>query len=190
MKKTKGLTATSLRSLLIFILIVLISAVSFGFYQAQVWLKEFAVSTEQAIDNSKSSTMSSEGISDLQSNLDSQKNNIDKAAAVLITGADYQSQLIKDLDKYASITGISITNYSIPETTNTAAISNNITGIISKYITITIQNPVSISNLIKFLALIETNLPLMQINGINLSQSSDNSSVEINPITIEIYTRQ
>lgn len=188
MKKTKTLTATSLRSLLIVALLLTIAATCFGFYQAKESLKEFATTVGQTIASSEPSTMSDSGISALEQALTARQDSIDKAAALSIPAADYQSQAINDLTKYASDTEITITNYSVPDAVKIAPTGAGLSGIESKYLTFTIQNPVRINSLIKFLSLVETNLPKMQLTGINLTQSSNSDMVNIDPLIVEIYT--
>lgn len=185
MKKSKIMTATSLRAILVVTLLIAIGATGYGFYQAQIWLKNYATTVGQTIGSSKSGTMSSDGLSDLEQALESQQPSIDKAAAVTVLGANYQSQAISDLTVYANKTGINVTNYSVSDTIST---STGITGITPKYLSVTLQNPIKMDSLLQFLSLVETNLPKMQLTGISLSQSSESDSVNVDPLIIELYT--
>lgn len=185
MKKPNKLTATSLRTILIIGLLIIISATCYGFYQAQVWLKDYATTVSQTINSSKSGTMSPEGLASLEKALVSRQASINKAAAITISSANYQSQAISDLTAYASRTNITITDYSIADITPT---SSTIIGVTSKYIKITLQNPIKTESLLQFLSLIETNLPKMQPIGVSLSQASDKNEVNVDPLTIELYT--
>ena len=185
MKKSKIMTATSLRAILVIILLIAIGATGYGFYQAQIWLKKYATTVGQTIGSSSSGTMSSDGLLALEQVLASRQSSIDKAATVTVLGANYQSQAISDLTVYANKTGINITNYSVSDTTPTSA---GIAGITPKYLSVTLQNPIKTDSLLQFLSLVETNLPKMQITGISLSQSSDITNINVDPLIVELYT--
>jgi len=189
MKKAKTMTAVSLRTILVIALLITIAASCLGFYQAQGQLREFAVTVGQIIGNSKSGTTSPDGLIALQQQLAARQTSIDKAASVTVAGTGYQSQAIKDLTKYATDTGITITNYTASDVATTATATTEIFGIKSKYLTITLQNPVKMNSLVKFLSLVETNLPKMQLTGISLSQADGNSMVSVDPLTIGVYTK-
>jgi hypothetical protein len=184
MKKTRKFDSASLRTILIAALIIAIGASCYGFYIAQNWLKDYATTVEKSINGSKSGDISPESIASLNQALSSRQTSIDKAAAVTISSANYQSQAISDLNTYASKTNITITDFS---TTDVTQNSSTLIGVIPKYIKITLQNPTRTESLLQFLSLIETNLPKMQPTGISLNQAST-GTVNVDPLTIELYT--
>ena len=184
MKKSNKLTPTSLRTILITVLIIAIGATCYGFYKSQIWLTKYATSVGQTINSSKYGTMSPEGLAALEQVLTNRQASIEKAAAIVVSRANYQSQAISDLNIYAAKTNITITDYSVADTIIT---NSTIGGITSKYLKISLQNPIKMEDFLQFLSLIETNLPKMQLTGISLSQASENM-INIDPLTIELYT--
>lgn len=132
-------------------------------------------SPEQLIDN----TALPEGISN-------------KISALSVTKSDYQDQAIKDLNKYAALSQVTIENgFNFISTTPLSATDNFSLGHLSpEPVTITIANPVPLSNFLKFIKLIETNLPLMQLTGIDINRYQDSGTdIVTGPLTIEVLTR-
>ena len=179
--KKSNMKASSLRSIMIVFLLLAVGLSAYGFYLAQGWLNNFAIAS-QVVSKSTASSTSSQGISQLQAALSERQTAIDKTNAFTVSSQDYHSQAISDLTKYAVSTGVLISDYNAPNpiTTDTKL----------SYITIKFNNPVQTSNLIKFLKLIETNLPKMQISGITLRDNpSTIGTVNVDPLTIEVYTK-
>lgn len=173
MKKSK-MSATSLRIILIVTIVLLIGSMGAGFYFAQKWLNNYAIETK----SNSTSGMSASDIVLASNKYKEYVNNYQtmatKADSFSVVTANIQSQTMKDVDKYASITGVTVSNYNFSG-------SNAI---------ITIKNPVKFTNFIQFLKLIENNLPKMQPNGVEIKYvqgSSDNITVE--PLTIKLFTR-
>ena len=174
--------ASSLRSFMVVFLFLAISLSAYGFYLAQGQLNDFAISVGQVVSKSTASSTSSQGISQLQAALSEKQTAIDKTNAFTISSQDYQSQAISDLTKYATNTGVLISDYNVSSPTTTDAKLS--------YITIKFSNPVQTSSLIKFLKLIETNLPKMQVSGITLRDNpSKVGTVNVDPLTIGVYTK-
>ena len=181
MKKTNT-KASSLRSIMVILLLLAIGLSAVGFYYAQVWLNDFAISVGQVVAKSTANSTSSQGISQLQSIMSSKQTVIDKLNVFTVSSHDYQSQALDDLNKYAANNEISISDFNV---TSPAAAAINV-----KNITIKLTNPVQISSLIKFLKSIETNLPKMQITEITIKDnSSKTGTVNVDPLTIEVYTK-
>ena len=181
MKKTNT-KASSLRSIMVMLLFLAIGLSAVGFYYAQVWLNDFAISVGQVVAKSTTNSTSPQGISQLQSTMSSKQTVIDKLNAFTVSSQDYQSQAISDLNKYAANNEISISDFNVASTTATA--------INVKNITIKLANPVQISSLIKFLKSIETNLPKMQITEITIKDNSSKAgTVNVDPLIIEVYTK-
>ena len=180
--KKSNMKASSLRSIMVVFLLLTIGLSTYGFYLAQCWLNDFAISVGQAVSKSTASSTSSQGISQLQAALSERQTAIDKTNAFTISSQDYQTQAFNDLTKYALNTGVLISDYNVPNPTTTDAKLS--------YITIKFNNPVQTSSLIKFLKLIETNLPKMQVSGITLRDNpSTIGTVNVDPLTIGVYTK-
>jgi hypothetical protein len=182
MKKSK-LTATSLRSFMIFVIILAMLLACGGFYLAQNQLDSFSSEVTTAVAQATTGgNKNTSAIARLKNDIKNNKAVFDKAAAIKAPTQTVQDQTMKDLNLYAARTGISIKDYSFGQPANAAAVSG------LSYVTISINNPVLFSNLIKFFQAIETNLPKLQLTGINLNSSSS-GYVTSSPLIIGIYTR-
>lgn len=192
MKKTKGgLKATSLRKAMSSAVFIIISTSAVGFYFGQDWLGKYATQVDQTTSGASASGSSSQALSQLQEEIAKNKSVSAKAVSILASSQNYQSKIIDDLNKYASASSISIAGYNLtqPSTAGEDA-SAAISGVKSNFVTITLNNPIPMKNLLQFFKAIETNLPKMQITGINLAPSpSSKDNVTIEPLTIEVYTR-
>lgn len=189
MKKSK-MKATSLRSSMIVIIVIVIALSTVGFYYAQSLLNTFATSVGQVVSKSTAGGGNAHELVVIQEEIAENQAVADKAGLLLVPSQDYQGQIISDLNKYATNTGISITDYKVPKTAITGAKAPVILGVGINYLTITLANPVPIASLIQFFKSIETNIPKIQLTGISITQNQGSSiNVTVDPITIEVFTK-
>lgn len=185
---TSKLNAVTLRGILGTGVVLLIALAAVGFYFAHNWLQEMAVSVSHSVAQSATTDNSVQGLQKLQEELSTRQDIITKANSIFTSTATYQTQAVQDLTAYAETSGITISNYSFPA--SVASSSTAATSIPSTLVTITLKSPVSYTNLLKFMTLIEGNLPKMQITSINLARiAGDNESVKIDQLTVAVYTR-
>jgi len=186
MKKSNKLSATSLRTILRAIVGLIIVLAIAGFYFTQNWLSNYATQTNKVPDSSADNA-SPQALNKIQTEVARNQAYGDKASSMIASSQNYQSQAVKDLNKYASSAGVSIASYSLSQPTTSI---NPIGGLKSGFVTITMDNPVQLKNLLKFFKYIETNLPAMQLTGINITPSQSlNGTVSVQPLIIEVYTR-
>jgi len=179
--------ATTLSIAMTIILLVLGGLIIGGFYYAQDWLRGLSGnSTQSATSVVTDTTIPNQP----QNNTTAQDTVSIKSATLVSSKSDYQTKIQQDLNKYASETGVKIKDYgttSAPQNNTTIQLIN---GVEANYVKVTLENPVTFTNLIKFIKAIETNIPKMKITGINISRSNNSSDlVKVDPITIEVYTR-
>lgn len=188
MKKT-GMTARTLRNILSMLVFVLIALSVVGFYFAQNWLLDFAVSISHTVADSNASGGNLQSLSQLEKELADRQDVIVKASTLIAPVGTYQSQAIQDLNKYAADAGISISNYGFTQPGAATATTKGASG--GSLITATLASPVSYTRLLKFMDSVESNLPKMQISSVNLGRVSggDSDSVRIDQLTIEVYTQ-
>lgn len=189
-KKSK-LTAVSLRKFMTFAIFLIIVLSAVGFYFAQDWIGKYAAQVDQTTSGSSVSGSSPQALTKIQEEITENQASGNKASSLIASSQDPQSQVIKDLNKYASATGISIAGYNLsqPATAGINA-SATIPGLKSSFITITLNNPIPMKKLLQFFKLVENNLPKMQITGINISSpSASGDDVTIDPLTIEVFTK-
>lgn len=176
------MSATKLRAILSFMIVLVFGLAGAGFYFAQNWLKEYSTTVGQSIVDSSSGGNNLSSLEKLQADLQSREDIITKTASIVTSVLTYQDQAIKDLDTYAKATGITIDRYDFSQAATT---STNATSI-----TVILKSPVSYTGLLQFLRAIETNLPKMQVSGISLGRVvGDATMVRADQITVEVYTR-
>lgn len=188
--KKHQIKASLLRTLMLFVIFLIVGLLAGGFYYAQGWLGDFAASSNINSPQQTTNTLNPTDLIQLKNEISSQQITVSKAAGIVTSKQGYNSKIQKDLNKYASIIGITIKNYGSvqpPTVGETTPLFTN--GVQASFVKITLENPVSYTNLIKFMKAIETNLPKMKLTGINLSRAGSGDSVTVDPLIIEVYTR-
>lgn len=188
--KKSTIKATSLRKTMRTVVFLLVIILAGGFYLAQNWLEKFAIETGYT---GTDSTVESDNqtLKQLQTDLDSNKMSVDKSNGMVASSQTYQSQIVEDIKKYASTSGVIISSTNIEESAVSAATSIGVVdGLTPRYISITLGNPVQFTNLMQFIRAIESNLPKMQISNISISPvANSKTGVTVKPITIGVYTK-
>lgn len=185
-KKKQGLKATSLQKTLIAINVLIFVLSWGGFYLFQNWMKTtVADSPYRQQQNRLNET------NQLKNDLNKYKDQIKTSESLVLNNATYKSKITGDLNVYAKQSGL-----SIGQITTTADPSNIISpmlirnGISAKYLLISLNNPMKYTNLLKFISLIETSSPKIQIVNISIDNPVDSSAnVNVKQLIIEVYTR-
>lgn len=182
--------ATTIRTTMSAIIVMTIGLSILGFYFAQDMLKTFEVEVDSVVSRSTLNQASSGQTKMSSEDIAKYTAPYNKALSLTTPIQDYKTTITKDLNQYASINGISITDFSFSSTAimTNATLQNS--GISTNQVTIKLSNPVSFTGLMQFLKSIENSAPKLQLMGINLTSipSSDNN-VTVEPLIIEFYTR-
>ena len=188
--KNKGMKATSTRNILAFLMFVVIAGAAAGFYFGLQTIKTYALDVSHTVSDANASGKNVEQLSELKQALADREPLVAKANSLFATEATYQSQVLKDLQKYASDAGITISNTSFDKqsASDTAPIASAVT---SESVVVTVSSPVSYARLMKFLDELEGNLPKLQVTGISLSRPANATGdlVATDKITITVATR-
>lgn len=193
--KQSAMTASKLRVILSVMVVILIGLSAVGFYFGQDKLRTLAVSVSHRIADSKVSSGDAQSMKKLQADLATRQGIAAKANSIMASSQNYQSQAIKDLDKYAADANIVISNYSFAQPNATAAAKGGATSSApatgSTSVTVTLTSPLAYTKLLKFMTAIESNLPKMQVSSINLGRvaGGDRDAVKTDQLTIEVYTQ-
>ncbi|MDK2898820.1 MAG: hypothetical protein PWQ10_7 [Patescibacteria group bacterium] len=179
--KKHQMKATSLQKFMIVSILLLITVLTLGFYFTQNWLNAQIIENNKSTNTSATAIKNSASILKLQNEITIYQTPATKANLLFTPSQNYQNQTIDNLEKYASINNISIKGYSFNQQTfNTTSSS----------ITITLNDSIKFTDMINFLKAIETSIPKMQLTGINIKPTTGiQGYVEVEPLTIEIYTR-
>lgn len=182
--KTSGLKATSLRKGLAFLLVLTIIGVAAGFYYGLQQIRDYAVIASNKVADAEASGGQVEQLRQLQQTLEQSDELIAKADSIFATDANYQARAITDLERYASEAGIDIASTEFPTDATTPPST--------RAVTVSLQQPLSYERLLRFLELVEGNLPKMQPTSLTIGRPTEpnGDQVTVSDITINISTRQ
>ena len=200
--KPSKMTATKLRGLLSFSL-VLISIGCFGvFYMASGQLKASATEASRVIADAEASRNNLQALQTLQAELEKQRDTIARVDSVVANSQsyEYQNQIIADINKYAVVAKIDLTNIDFGTKDAAAGASTapapgvpvaapTPSGLKSTTVTISLKSPTNYINLLNFVHLIEQNLPKMQISKMNLTSDGKSDQVGSDALVIEVYIK-
>lgn len=188
--KAKNMKATTTRNILASVLAIIIIGSAVGFYFGLQMIKAYAIDVTHTISDSSASGKNVQQLSALKQQLAAEQELVVKADALFSTPDTYQTQALKDISKYASVAGVTIS--SIDSANPGAATGATSAAVTSEYSEIiTLQSPVSYLKFLKFLDAVESNLPKMQITGISIARPKVVSGdlITTDKITITIAIR-
>lgn len=189
--KKSNLEATTLRAVMIVAFFMIVGLLVVGIYFGQNWISNLAAETSSNT-SSEPATGNYGGLSlsQLQKEITNNQTAATKADSIIASNKDYTNRINQDLNKYASITGVSIENCDFNQSADTIKSLTPISGLQLNSAKLTLGNPVKFTNLIRFLELIESNIPKIQVTSIDINQAvNSNDSVIVKPLTIELYTK-
>lgn len=186
MSERKKLKPTGLRTGLASFLVTITLLAGVGFYYGYQYLSDLADETKTAIESSLGTqAVNNQAIDELSEAVEARQEVSTKAANFAVPASDYQTQAIEDINRYASRYNVTVSNYGFES--STASVDG---GLNTAVITVTIDNPVSFINLMRFVRGIETNTPKLQPQGLSIDRNqAGGNNVRVEPLKIEVYTR-
>lgn len=203
-KQMNGLSPTNLRIILCISMAILILFSGVGFWFFKEALTSQAVGVRDAVAKATVSDNDIVNLQNLQQQLEKDSVAVKRTQNIVADSKSYQyqDQIIKDLNTYASAANITLSNYtfnSSPTTSGTAPAPGTTatatpaapSGLKTTSVSITIKNPVDYESVMRFIHSIEINLTKMQLTGISLAKDNGTSDTgfTINPLTLEVYIR-
>lgn len=164
----------NLRNTLIVVLLVLTALISFGFYYTQIELEKVALNISESVSASDQNLKNSTSSNKLNTELAAKQQAVTAADRFYYSTDTYQTEAVVTLKKYANDFGINITDYVFDSSIQNAP-----------SVTITVDSPVTYSNLLQFIGSIENGLPKLQISDLNLSRV-ENEPGKVNTEKIKI----
>lgn len=173
--KTK-INPSIFRIALIAVLVLLFVGAGFGVWQLQQMLAQQAVTRDHAQTDSELSANEVERLKLLQTELEQQKEIVDKAGQIAATADNYQyqDQVITDIETYASRNKIPISGFDFSSSVPTAKAP---AGTQLTPFTVNIAGPVSFGDFMQFLRDVENNLTKIQVTSLSLSPDDSNSNL-------------
>lgn len=198
-KGLNKLTATRLRTVLFVSIIGTLVLIGAGFYFIQDQLYNFAVQVSHTNEDAMTSRDDIATFEKLKQNLEDDATNVERTKSIVADSKayEYQDQIIKDLNTYASRSGLTIASFTFanataPGTAGAATAAKPvaaISGLKSTTASIVLATPTKYNNVMKFIHSIEQNLTKMQLAGISLAKGSAADEVSINALDIEVYIK-
>lgn len=184
MSKAGSMRATSLRGFLAVMLFLTIAGAAVGFYLGLEQIRAYAIATNQSLIDADASGQQIEQLRLLQISLQESDSLVQKAQNVFVTQDGFQSQIVTDIQRYAREAGVAIEGTEFPPET----VDDGATTRTDRSIEVRIASPVSYDRLIRFLQLVEGNIPKMQPDTVQVSRPSDPSgdSVTVGPMIIRM----
>lgn len=192
----KKLNPSTLSLLLVIILIIFIGAfiAITVFFQSQ--LKALSIDVKNANNAATVSRTDLAGLKELKGYIEKEKNTIEKTKKILADSQSYQEQILSDIEKYSSRSGITVTGVSF-EAVESKGATNGVSpnqaptsGLKFATATINIKNPVPFTNVMQFIYFLEQNLTKIQLNGISMTKTSKSGQdITVSPLSIRIYLR-
>lgn len=213
MKPKMKLTAPILRIILLVVLALTLVIGGFGFYLIRQVMSDYAKETSSLNSQASASDQNIRSLQNLQSYLDSHKEDISKVNQVVADSKQYQYQndIINDLTAFASQSGVSITSFTFTSNASAAATTSPApaatggatkpatdaapapaaSSLKSTTVSVAITNPVDYNNLLTFINHIEQNLTKMQVSSVNLTHDAGKGKNEVSSdvFNIEVYVR-
>lgn len=193
------MTASRLRLILVGSIVLLALLIGFGFYSAQSFLHNFAVTVSHAQQDANASADDISTLQRLEDKLEEDVAIIDRTKKIVADSKayEYQDQIIADLNTYAAKSGISITSFTFADNnaasatseTNSAASEPAIPGLKSTSVSVQIASPTKYDRLMRFVSHIEQNLTKMQLASLTLSKGQKPDEVTTSELVIGVYVK-
>lgn len=182
--------ATTLRITMTVFLLLMLATASIGFYFAMNYIQKYLQVSDKS--TSVQANVSRQEISAIEKKLDDLKTTITKTSDIIISRDSYQSQALVDIKKYAADSGVTLSgdlSFARPSAeVNELLIFSGAS--LTSPVVVTLNNPVEFSSFIKFIRLIESNLPKMQISNIKITRvDNSDTTITVDPMLIEVYTK-
>lgn len=106
----KGMPASSFQKLLIFFICVVIALTAAGFYYGLTEVRKLAVQVNNKVEDSRASGDQIDELRRLQQTLTQSDTLVQKANRMFTTESAFTSDAVRDLEKYAAVSGVRIEN--------------------------------------------------------------------------------
>lgn len=207
--KVRNLNATTFRIILISILSVAIIASIAATYFGQSFLRSNSESVIQAVSTEFSSKNRLEQLQKAEQVLKTHEESMEKAKQIASSGEGfaYQQQLIDDINRYAERAGITVTGYSFSDISSgdtattpapagtaeggtAAPAASGPAGMKKVAVSVSFLSPIDYQTLMRFLTILETSLPKINAQSIQLNRSESNpTEVDLSSLNLEVYIK-
>ena len=178
--------------LLYVVLVLLFAGIAAGSYFVHTKLSHYVVAVNHKKIDSEINEEALINAQRLSRALEQNKDNIDRASAIVADTKyyEYQDQIVRDITSYASTAGLTVLGFNFTGSTGSVKNTGSVKGVKTVFASISLKSPVPYPNYLRFLKLIERNLTKMQITQLDVSSELKSLGQVSSPsITIEVYVR-
>lgn len=169
---------------------LLVGGIGFGTYYIHQRLSDYVIEVDHIKIDSEINQQGIENAQKLRLALQENKDSVARAAAIVADTKyyEYQDQIVKDVTSYAAASGLTVLGFDFSAASSSK--TSSVKGVKTMVATISLQDPVSYTNYLRFLKLIERNLTKMQVTQIDISNDLKTSGNISSPVlTLEVYVR-
>lgn len=179
MEKDKRFKPQNLRTVLSLFFFLIVAGGGALYYLGLTEVREYAHEVNQQIANAKASEDKVPQLQILKNQLATSTQLVEKANLLFSTPDAYRSRATTDIANYAAVTGLRVA-------------SSNFDNEDPTMLTVKLVSPVDYVKFIRFLSLIEGNLPKMQVISMSLASPGNGNpaSVNVGDIKIKVSVRQ
>ena len=195
------LTAVRLRLILLIAIVVIVIAAVVLMQFARGLLNTTAKEVSEASAEAVASQNEIDQLQRMERQLSENETAVERAASIVAESKSYQyqNQIVRDLNKFARQSGVSIVGIDFSTSTTGSSSSSPSTGTPSAAqpaptaglkavsATITLDSPINYNNYLRFINAIEQNLTKMQLQRIGLSATDKGVTSEA--LTVQVYTK-
>ncbi len=179
-------------NIVLIIAVLLLAVVSIlGVFFAQSKLSAFVTENDHLRTDAEINDLNIITAEKLKTVLKDNDGNIQRVAEVVADtkSYQYQDQIVRDMNKYADTAGITILGFNFVQSTAPTKASAT-PGLKTLTAIITVNNPVSYTDFLHFLRLVEANLTKMQVTQIDLQANTDKAGlIDSQTITLQVYVK-
>jgi len=200
------MTAKRLRVILLISMLLVVAGMAGGFLFVERNLRSYATTISRLNADAQSGDQNIQTLKNLQVRIASEQDTIAAARSIVADNTTYAKQVIDDISRIASESGVAVTSLEFPKdagaaagatapTTPVATPGQTVTttptpaGVTKKTVTVSVQSPLKYSSLLSFIQKIESNDLKMQLTSVTLAKEKGDS-VTTQTFTIEVYVRQ
>jgi len=166
----------ALKAFLSLMLVIVVLGGAALFYFGLNIVNDYVVEVNHRTLDADASAKQIEQLQLLRGELSQSESLVNKANRFFATPSNYQSQTLNDLRNYANKVGLSIDSTKFNDPTEEGEYS----------VTLKLKSPVNYQSLVRFLELVEGNLPKMQVVALSLKHQAGGSANDINVGDIKI----
>lgn len=175
-----SLKPQGVRTLLSIILTLAILGGGALFYLGLMTVKDYSGEVNNRLVDADASEAQIRQLQALRQQINQNETLIAKADKVFATPATYQAQALNDVRNYANQTGVSIRSIDFDDPSS---------GVYS--MVVRLNSPTNYQSLIRFITLVEGNLPKLQLTELEIKRGPANAkgSVTVNELKINVSVR-